>query len=246
MQTEVARHWATRWDRQQERYIADREQRFTVCADLIDAVAARPGPAVVDLGCGPGSLLDRLAERLPRARLTGVDNDPLLLEIARRCCPAATLIDADLADATAWAGPAASPVDAVVSSTALHWLPVEDLVAVYAAAARLVRPGGLLINADHLFDAQPAVAALSAELRARREMRTGVVRHEDWASWWQAAGDDPDTACLARQRADRGVTGGWSNGLTVADHEQLLRAAGFREVGPVWQYGNDVVLVAVR
>jgi SAM-dependent methyltransferase len=240
MQTRAALDWAERWDRQQERYIADREQRFTVCVDVVESVATGPDPLVLDLGCGPGSLLRRVIERLPAARAVGVDHDPLLLELARHGCPEATLVDADLATWTGWPDATA---DAVVSSTALHWLPVPTLRAVYAAAHRALRPGGVLVNADHLGVSHPTIAA---DLRARREARTGVDRHADWVSWWRAAETDPATAELVARRADRGVTGGWSNRLTVAEHVGLLHDTGFREVGPVWQYADDVVLVAVR
>jgi SAM-dependent methyltransferase len=246
MRTREALLWAERWDRQQERYIADREERFTVCVDVIDAVAGGPDPLVVDLGCGPGSMLRRVAGRLSGARTVGIDNDPLLLELARHACPAATLVDADLADPALWTRWPEATVDAVVSSTALHWLPVDALRTVYTAAHRALRPGGVLVNADHLGDPRPTLAALAADLRARREARTGAVGREDWASWWRAAGSDPATADLVARRAGRGVTGGWSNRLTVAGHVDLLHDAGFHEVGPVWQYADDVVLVAVR
>lgn len=36
------------------------------------------------------------------------------------------------------------------------------------------------------------------------------------------------------------------NGLTVAGHTELLLAAGFSNVAPMWQVGDDHVLAAVR
>ena len=62
-----ARHWLDRWDRQQEGYIPDREERFAVIVDVVAAASDRPDPLVVDLGAGPGSLSVRLLDRLPRA-----------------------------------------------------------------------------------------------------------------------------------------------------------------------------------
>ena len=63
----TARSWIERWDRQQEVYIANREERFTALVDAVEAAAGRTDPLVVDLGCGPGSLAVRLLARLPRA-----------------------------------------------------------------------------------------------------------------------------------------------------------------------------------
>jgi hypothetical protein len=36
------------------------------------------------------------------------------------------------------------------------------------------------------------------------------------------------------------------NALTIGEQEAMLRAAGFSTVAPVWQWGDDHVLVGVR
>lgn len=41
-------------------------------------------------------------------------------------------------------------VDAVLTSTALHWLPVERLIYLYHQLGQLVRPGGVVLNGDHM------------------------------------------------------------------------------------------------
>ncbi|WP_366521110.1 class I SAM-dependent methyltransferase [Lapillicoccus sp.] len=57
----------------------------------------------------------------------------------------------------------ASQFDAVLSSTALHWLPAEALSGLYRDLAQLLRPGGVFLNADHLpyGPATPILAQLS-------------------------------------------------------------------------------------
>ena len=60
--TTVAQSWIVRWDRQQEGYLPDREERFTALIDAVEAGAGRPDPLVLDLGCGPGSLSARLRD----------------------------------------------------------------------------------------------------------------------------------------------------------------------------------------
>lgn len=62
---------------------------------LVDALASR-GAKILDAGCGPG----RVGKQLHAAghRVTGVDIDPELIEEARRVCPAATWVTADLTD----------------------------------------------------------------------------------------------------------------------------------------------------
>jgi trans-aconitate methyltransferase len=57
--------WTTSWDRQQEGYLPDREQRFTAMPDMVEAVYGSAS-RVLDLACGPGSITDRVLRRFPR------------------------------------------------------------------------------------------------------------------------------------------------------------------------------------
>ena len=67
--------WQDSWDRQQEWYLPDREERFRVMLDMVEALVG-PAPRVLDLACGTGSISDRLLRRFPDAVSTGVDLDP--------------------------------------------------------------------------------------------------------------------------------------------------------------------------
>ncbi|RPK58185.1 N5-glutamine S-adenosyl-L-methionine-dependent methyltransferase [Streptomyces sp. ADI96-02] len=94
------RSWQESWDRQQEWYMPDREERFRVMLDMVEAFAG-PEPRVLDLACGTGSITDRLLQRFPKATSTGVDLDPALLAIARGTFDGddrVTLVTADLKD----------------------------------------------------------------------------------------------------------------------------------------------------
>ena len=73
--------WQERWDRQQEVYLIDRERRFEVMFDVVEAVIG-PAPQVLELACGTGSISIRLLRRLPQARTVCLDLDPALLRIA--------------------------------------------------------------------------------------------------------------------------------------------------------------------
>jgi len=244
----VAERWVERWDRQQERYIADREERFRVIGDVVEHVCAATGtPVVVDLGCGPGSLSTRLRARLPAARIVGVDQDPFLLGLARAGRAPIEYVRAELGSpgwvdvlgvGTGW--------DAAVSTTALHWLSPERLADVYRDLAAAIRPGGVLVNGDHLHDEQPAVRELAEVVRHRRAERAGVVENEEWSAWWDAVRADPDLGRVFTDRELRPESGGHGNGLSVGSHVDALRRAGFGEVGVVWQSGDDHVVVAVR
>lgn len=246
----TARTWVERWERQQERYAVDREERFTVIADVVEhTVADRTSPLLLDLGCGPGSLAARLAARVPSAEIVAVDMDPVLLELARtHHSDAARYVDAVIgADGWVRALGLDRPLDAAVSTTALHYLSEPVLLRTYRSLASLLRPGGVLVNGDH-FPAEAAPCSdLTAHVGRRRSERMGGHAQEDWRSWWDAAAREPELADLLDERRQRYARcpGGGDEQVPVSRHSALLRTAGFAYVAPVWQFGDSTVLVAV-
>ncbi|HWC80794.1 MAG TPA: class I SAM-dependent methyltransferase [Pseudonocardiaceae bacterium] len=243
----LADTWIRRWDAQQELYVADREERFAVIGDVVaKAVADTAAPVVLDLGCGPGSLSGRLARRLPEARIIGVDADPLLLALAATHYRGAVeFVDADLSTSD-WIARVPDRVDAVVSTTALHWLDPDALAVLYRTLGNLVRPGGVFCNGDHLPSGEPELDALTKLVRQGRAERAGVTENEDWATWWAAIGADRTLAPLISARSERAISHHGSNSLSVHEHANLLREAGFAAAGAVWQSGDDHVLVGIR
>ncbi|MFJ9413585.1 class I SAM-dependent methyltransferase [Streptomyces sp. NPDC101227] len=245
----TAAHWVERWECQQQRYAVDREERFTVIADVVEHVTAgHRDPLVVDLGCGPGSLAARLAGRLPDAEIVAVDADPLLLELGRtHYSHAARYVDAVIG-APGWLDALGldRPLDAAVSTTALHYLDEPTLRRVYGQLAAALRPGGVVINGDHLRPDGVQVREIAADVGRRRAERQRAFAHEDWADWWTAAGTDPELADLLAERGERPPVHAQDNDVTSSAHIALLHEAGFEHAGSVWQFGNSHVLVAVR
>lgn len=242
-----AQVWLDRWDRQQQGYIADREERFAVLADVL--ATEHEMQRIVDLGCGPGSLAARLSVRFPQATIVGVDADPLLLGLARARHAAARrlrFVHADLRlpgwrDALGVDG----PVDAVVSTTALHWLTGDELAALYRDVAALLRPGGLFVDGDHFATSSEAVDRLATAVRDGRAGRVGQ-HAENWQEWWTAVGQAAELAELVGERGARPIAHDVAVLPTLDDHSRLLRSSGFAEVGVVWQHGDDRILAAVR
>lgn len=243
------RAWQESWDRQQEWYMPDREQRFRIMLDMVEALVG-PAPRVLDLACGTGSITARLLARFPEATATGVDLDPALLAIAGGTFAGddrVTLVTADLLDADWTAKLPHASYDAVLTATALHWLHSEPLAALYGQVAELVRDGGVFMNADHMIDeSTPRInAAERAQRHARREQarRDGAL---DWAQWWQLAAGDPVLAGPAALRHE--IFGEHSDGDTpsAAWHARVLREKGFGEVRPVWTSPSDTLVLAPK
>jgi len=259
-------HWVERWDRMQARYLVKREERFALLARLVRGEATHregkgPSAQVVDLGCGPGSLMEVMLDAMPRAEVWGIDFDPAALLLARarlaRYGERAHLALADLRSPTWTDGLRAvsrllREVDAVISATALHWLKPGPLATLYGQIAALLRPGGLFLNADHVGSDCPSLQAAwerhRAEMRAAQGNRI-LIRGgsesefaDDWDSFWTAY-----TAALGLDaaEADARVLGGWDGGveqgLPLAWHLDALREAGFGAVDCFWRCDCDAI-----
>jgi SAM-dependent methyltransferase len=252
---DAAREWIRRWDLQQEDRLPDREERFTALIDAVQEGTGRPGPLILDLGCGPGSLSVRLLERIPDATVVAIDADPVMLALAQAAYGGTRGLRFVPADLRVPGWPARleldRPADAAVSTTALHWLSPDDLRAMYAELARVLRPGGLLLNGDHLAvdeSASPVLARLNQALLDREDRRRFPDGHaESWTGWWDAIAAEPALAGpLAEREAWRVHADhhGWASRL-LDTHIDALRAAGFTEAGTLWQRGENRLLCAV-
>ncbi|MBN1641612.1 MAG: class I SAM-dependent methyltransferase [Anaerolineae bacterium] len=233
------RVWVARWDRMQARYLVRRAERFAVLAGLVRATQG-PAPRIVDLGCGPGSLSEALLEALPDAEVWGVDVNESVLLLARPRLAAygerVHVVRADLRQAS-WVEQVPAAVDAVVSATALHWLLPGALRTLYGQVARLLVPGGLFANADHVGSAH---AAIQGAWERAREAQVGSAP-DDWSTFWRAYG-----AALGRDLGDGGWEEGVEEGMPLAWHLDALRACGFASVDCFWRCDCDAIYGGVR
>lgn len=241
--------WQDSWDRQQEWYLPDREERFRVMLDMVEAVAGT-APRVLDLACGTGSISARVLRRFPDARVTGVDLDPALLTIAQGSFgedPRITLVTADLQDPqwTQWLPQ--TEYDAVLTSTALHWLQTGPLQRLYGRIAALVRDGGVFMNADHMPDeTTPRLNEAERALRHARMERDRAAGVQDWETWWKSAAADERLAEQVARRYE--IFGSHADGQAqpVEWHARALRAAGFGEARCVWRSVTDAIVLGLK
>ncbi|MBE3098215.1 MAG: class I SAM-dependent methyltransferase [Planctomycetes bacterium] len=125
---------------------------------VAEDIAARcPPGSLVDIGTGPGGLLEALHARRPDLKLTGVDISPGMVAQARQNMARAGLADVvDIRQAAAGRLPFADAlVDTVVSTGSIHhW---KDVPAGLREVYRVLRPGGLGLMYDLVADTPPEV-----------------------------------------------------------------------------------------
>ncbi len=139
-----------------------RERTFR--SRLVAQVAVGEPSAVLEIGCGTGSLTVRLAQALPAASVTGLDPDPEALARARAKDPLRRI---DWRRGTAAALPLPDRcTDRVVASLLLHHLTDAEKRDALAEARRVLRPAGRLHIADWGAPQDPIMGAAFFALRA--------------------------------------------------------------------------------
>ncbi len=251
MSAYTAAAWQESWDRQQASYIPDREQRFVAMLDAVEAVGGGAAPRVLDLAGGTGTISLRTLARFPGAEATVLDQDPVLLSMARASLEGrAAVVTADLMT-PAWVE--ALPhtgYDAVLTATALHWLPGDRVAALYREIVDVLRPGGIFVNADHMPD--EGIPGLTKSLMARadaeRTARQATGAALSWSEWWARAAQDEELAPLVREHEELYPVGHHADEWTppAAWHVQALRDGGFSEAGVLWRGGPDAAVIGLR
>ena len=171
---------AAQWHRIRSLYVDERE----VEAALVEIIAAADPRDLLDIGTGTGRMLEILAPRVERA--LGIDQSREMLSVARVNLERAGLDNGSvrLGDMYQLALPDAS-FDAVVIHQVLHY--ADRPAAAIAEAARVLRPGGILV----LVDFAPHALEFLRDEHAHR--RLGFADAEV-AEWCRAAGLDPAPA----------------------------------------------------
>jgi trans-aconitate 2-methyltransferase len=138
---------APTWDPQQ--YLRHADHRTRPFHDLLARIPELPPTdpgrpvRIADLGCGPGNVTTRLADRWPQAHITGLDNSAEMLHEAERLSgptPGGGRMNFKLTDVADWEP--AETLDLIVSNAALQW--VRGHADSFKAWLDALTPGGVL------------------------------------------------------------------------------------------------------
>jgi SAM-dependent methyltransferase len=162
---------------------------------LVEAVPADAEARWLETACGPAIVARAIASRV--GSVHGVDLTPAMIEKATTEAAAAGIenVEFSLGDATALEFENAG-FDGAVNRFSLHHIPVPGRV--LQEMARVVKPGGWVVIADHLSDEDADAAAWHEEIERLRD-----------PSHW---------SCLTRERL---LDAGDAAGL-ILDDEQVI------------------------
>jgi trans-aconitate methyltransferase len=125
---------------------------------------------VIDLGCGTGWLAADLANRLPNAKVLGLDISSEMITYARQQHGGHPNCQFRIADARHFR--VAHRADLIVSTAALHWIREQDRV--LRSCARALKPQGRLL----------IEMAGSENARGLRECMLSVTKDSTWARYF--------------------------------------------------------------
>jgi trans-aconitate methyltransferase len=188
-------------------------------AGVVDKVAPI-APIVVDLGTGSGTLAEQILDVRPRARLIGIDADPVMLATAtRRLRGAIQTIEDNFERARI------PRCNVVSASFALHHIPTDRRKAgLYKRCVSSLGRGGMLVSADCYLASSAIVQKYDREA---------------WLGHLQRA--------YTRRKAEQFLkTWAKEDVYFTLDREiELLKKAGF-EVEVAWRKDSFAVLVGLK
>ena len=177
---------------------------------------------IIDLGAGPGAYLAAFLGLFPKARGCWVDSSEPMLELAREeLARYGDRVQYVMADIERLADTQLEAAEVIVTSRVLHHFSADTLERTYREIHRLLTPGGLFFNLDHIgvpATWEPRYRRIRDRLTGPRKERLRPHRHdfpfstlEQHRAWAIAAGlEDVDvpwrtlfTALLVARRPAR-------------------------------------------
>jgi ubiquinone/menaquinone biosynthesis C-methylase UbiE len=200
------------WVSKDSQRAAEREAQFNAAISWV-SVFVEGRSRVMDLGCGPGTLAEKLLAAFPEMSVICSDGSDEMLRLARQRLDSfgdrTSFIQADFA-ADNWIAEVPRELDAVVSARAIHNLRKLKLIGpVYSQIFELLRPGGLFLNIERVNFSTPALRRHYRELQVKTR---GRVAKMDGAA------------------------------PSLLQQFRLLKRAGFRDIDCFWREGNTAIV----
>jgi len=166
---------------------------------FVDLVDVRRGDRVLDVGCGPGALTARLADRCGSEAVAACDPSAPFVESARSRLPGVDVREASAEDLPF----ADDHFDAALAQLVVHFM--ADPVAGLREMGRVTRPGGVV--SASVWDHHGGTGPLSPFWLAARDVDASAPHEDDLAGSREGH--------LAELAGDAGLTDVMSTALSV-------------------------------
>ena len=166
---------STDWDARSYHAVSD--PQFGWGLRVLERLELAGNEVVLDAGCGSGRLTARLAGRLPRGRVVGLDLSEAMLRTARVALAAGGVGNVVLVRGDVARLPFVAAFDAAFSTATFHW--VLDHDSLFRSIFAALRPAGRLL-------AQCGGGPNIARARARAAELMGGPEFAPWFADWRS------------------------------------------------------------
>lgn len=239
--SQAATEYQRLWHGYMTSYCGGRTSCFELVEELMRQMLQGEALNVLDIGCGTAAFTARqLSIAAPPRKITAIDGSEKGLLVARQLIEAdapVTLIKGDLTE-NAWTSDlAVGTYDAAFLGWVTHEIEPRHLLTIYGNIARLLRPGGLLFNADFMDGLEGDWRNLGGDYQRRRLGNDFPAFNARFEKLPEVA------AAIARDRQTRTR---WTVRHAPSAHKQHLLDAGFAEAEEIWRYIGSAMVMAVR
>ncbi|MFS0868535.1 class I SAM-dependent methyltransferase [Paenibacillus xylanilyticus] len=209
------------YDMQRKQLIPCFNDFYGMALDLMEC--SKDNPRILDLGAGTGLLSGMVLQKYPNARITLMDISEKMLEMARRRFADTDQVQYVVGDYTKHAF--TSSYDMIISSLSIHHLTHADKKNVFGTVYKMLKPGGLFINAD--------------QVQGRTPMTDAYYR-DRWLDAIHKSGlsDEAISASIERRKVDINAK--------LEDQLLWLEEAGFSVADCMYKYLDFVVFYAQK
>jgi SAM-dependent methyltransferase len=211
-----SKEYSQDWVSKDDRRAAEREAQFKAAMRWLGVFLEGPAQ-VADIGCGPGTLAQRLMVEFPEVRVLCADGSKDMIALAReRLGGYGERVSYMVSDfgGEGWTSSFPHGLDAIVSARAIHNLrKLKPIGKVYKQIFDVLRPGGFFMNIERVNFSSDFLHQKFREIQVK----------------------------------ERGKAPGMDGpGPNLLQQFQLLKRAGFESVDCPWRDGNTAIVFGFK
>lgn len=203
--------------------------RVMLACELAGLVKGKTNPKIIELGCGEGDLTEYLFKVIPDLNLELLDVSPEMITLAKEKLSnriqSVSFVEQDAADYLNKVGN--DTYDFIISAWTVHNFPWNDKKKLFQQIYDSLKPGGVMLLMDKLYEDDSKAAQLSYDMQIERYKKLGDSVREDMLS--HEVQDFSDDYRMQETQT-----------------KEVLESIGFKGCKVVDRVGRDVVITASK